>query len=144
MATIKASKRHFSAPRGSMGNHPTHGIYDTPLSFQCQSPHNADNVPLRDDPDACVACSYSYYAQFVNRLGPRRRKDHSFMRGRNLGDSATVIVPSLNDAESVTDQANIRVASDTTVVSVFNRADSRHVTQCSLREYELGLAECRS
>ena len=30
MATIKASKRHFSAPRGSMGIHPTHGIYDTP------------------------------------------------------------------------------------------------------------------
>ena len=30
MATIKASKRNFSAPRGSMGNHPTHGIYDTP------------------------------------------------------------------------------------------------------------------
>ena len=65
------------------------------------------------------------------------------MRGRNLGDSATVIVPSLNDAESVTDQANIRVASDTTVETVFNRADSHYDTECSLREYELGLAECR-
>ena len=30
MATIKVSKRNFSAPRGSMGNHPIHGIYDTP------------------------------------------------------------------------------------------------------------------
>ena len=64
------------------------------------------------------------------------------VRGRNLGDSATVIVPSLNNAESVTDQANIRVASNTTVETVFNRAGSRHDTECSLREYELGLAEC--
>ena len=65
------------------------------------------------------------------------------MRGRNLGNSATVIVPSLNGTESETDQANIRVASDTTVETLFSRADSRHDTEYFIREYELGLAECR-
>ena len=30
MAKINVSKRRFSAPRGSMGNAPIHGIYDTP------------------------------------------------------------------------------------------------------------------
>ena len=41
------------------------------------------------------------------------------MRDHEHGDSATAIVSSLNDAESVTDQANMRVASDTTVGTVF-------------------------
>ena len=30
ITTMNGSKRNFSAPRGSMGMHPIHGIYDTP------------------------------------------------------------------------------------------------------------------
>ena len=64
------------------------------------------------------------------------------MRGRAAGGKTAATVPSVSIAVGASDQASMRVASDTTVDTVFNRAGSRHDTECSLREYELGLAEC--
>ena len=64
MATINASKSNFSAPRGSMGNAPIHGIYDTPELI--------DQQPRRCFPDRAQAQAkiFDYVEGFYN---PHRR-----------------------------------------------------------------------